>query len=159
MPHRDFISSKLRELYFEDMVIHDWGCGGKPAKNYISLGDYVRYIGIDKNPLSQADLHCDFSENPCLIDTQYAKVAFCIEVLEHAKHPDQVLRNIANNLETGGTLYLSVPFLFEKHHEEDYWRFTDIGIRFLLENAGFEIEEIYATTEDNQGWFIKAIKV
>lgn len=158
MPHRDSISAYLREIIITDGVVIDFGCGGKPAKNYVSLGEKVRYFSYDKNPLSKANVTLDIEESPLPSNQPKADVAFCIEVLEHTKNPDIVIENIWRNMKDGATLYLSVPFLFPIHHTEDYWRFTDHGIRLLLEKNLFHVQEIIAT-EGSQGWIVKSIKM
>lgn len=158
MAHRESISAYLRELHLENVVVHDWGCGGKPITKYVSFGDNVRYLSFDKNPESQAMKICDIEEDMSLPYEDMSDVAFCMEVLEHTKVPGSVIRNISLNMKIGGTLYLSVPFLFDVHHTEDYWRFTDQGIRLLLESWGFNILQLFPT-ENRMGWLVKAKKL
>ena len=84
-------------------------------------------------------------------------VAFCIEVLEHVKYPWAAVANIYEHLKPGGAFYFSVPFLYPKHSDEDYWRFTDQGLEFMLHDNGFILIEI-KPTENNMGWVGKARK-
>jgi len=157
MPHRDSISAYLRQISIPEGVVIDFGCGGKPVTNYIELGEKAQYFSYDKNPQSKAEVILDI-ENRNLPDTQpKADYAFCIEVLEHAKKPDSILNNIWLNMNHGGILYLTVPFLFPIHHTQDYWRYTDQGIRLLLEENLFEVQEILPT-EGNQGWIVKSVR-
>lgn len=157
MPHRDSISTYLRQISIPEGVVIDFGCGGKPVTNYIELGEKAQYFSYDKNPQSKAQVILDM-ENENLPEGQpKADVGFCIEVLEHSKKPQYVLSTIWQNMKHQGVLYLTVPFLFPIHHEEDYWRWTDKGIKMLLEDSMFQVEEIIPT-EGNQGWIVKALR-
>ncbi len=155
MTHREAIKAYLGKLEFKDSKIVDWGSGTKPVQRYISLMENCEYLTIDKLDHVGADLVTnieDFQNLPHKFD-----VAFCMEVIEHVLDPDDVLDNIQWNLKPGGLLYLSVPFLYEVHHTEDYWRFTDQGIKLLLNRNGFKTLEIIETV-DQRGWIVKAEK-
>lgn len=154
MPHRESIKEYLRNIRIEEGKIIDWGKGTKPVMNYIQTGENVSYFGIDK--LSHVDAHLVADMQQQIILEEF-DVAFCMEVLEHVPDYMALLENIYNNLKTDGLLYLSVPFLYKIHHEEDYWRFTDKGITLVLERSGFAVEEI-VPTEANAGWIVKARK-
>ena len=70
-----------------------------------------------------------------------ADIVFCEQVLEHVVDPIQAARNLFNLLHPGGYAVVSVPFMVRIHKEpEDYWRFSQAGLRVLLERAGFEVE-------------------
>lgn len=156
MAHREGIREYLKDVRLKGLVV-DWGCGTKPINNYLAsdpLFDY-KFFGIDKLAHVGADLVANLCQ-PIFLKEK-ADMAFCLEVLEHVKEPTKVLENIYNNLKQGCPFYFSVPFLYPVHSEEDYWRFTDQGLRLLLEDAGFEVIEILPT-ENNAGWVGKAIK-
>ena len=157
MPHRDSISAYLRQISITEGVVIDFGCGGKAGTNYIELGEGVQYFSYDKNPQSKAQVILDMEKENFPENQPKADVGFCIEVLEHAKRPDYVLGTIWENMKHDGILYLTVPFLFPIHHEEDYWRWTDKGIKLLLESNSFVVAEVIAT-EGNQGWIVKAFR-
>lgn len=138
MGHREDIRAYLEGLTVSGMVV-DWGSGSKPVQKYVK--GVADFINIDKNPQTSPDILADIqnpipSLNPFAI--QLADYAFCIEVLEHTTDPLAVLKNIHYNLKTEGKLYLSVPFLYPEHGEEDYLRFTSMGLKYYLEKAGFK---------------------
>lgn len=155
MPHRESIKEFLKQIKLEDVSVVDWGRGTKPVLNYTQTGENVTYFGIDKLKHVDAHLVADMQE-PIQLEFQY-DIAFCMEVLEHVQQPDELLGNIWANLKDGGTLYMSVPFLYPVHHTEDYWRFTDQGIKLLLERNRFAVE-LVEPTEAHAGWLVKAIK-
>jgi hypothetical protein len=57
----------------------------------------------------------------------------CMSVLEHSKKPWTLAANIEKSLITGGTLLITVPFVWRVHaYPSDYWRFTVEGVRELF---------------------------
>lgn len=150
MPHREGIREFLKDIDLTDLVVHDWGCGQKPIIKFLP-GKPKRYVGID------SDEKTDFGFGPgnggCLADICKetvaldikADIAFCLEVLEHTEDPRKALANIATNLKPEGHLYVSVPFMYPIHSDHDLWRYTDQGLRLLLEQAGFAVQRIERT--------------
>ena len=69
--------------------------------------------------------------------------AFCLEVMEYVWNPVQALKNIHDLLEENGLLYISFHFMFPHHHprETDCLRYTINGIKKLMKETGFEIEQ------------------
>jgi SAM-dependent methyltransferase len=65
------------------------------------------------------------------------------QVLEHVPEPASVLAELHRILTKGGTLYLTVPLVWELHElPHDYYRYTSEGLRHLLETAGFTSVEV-----------------
>ena len=57
------------------------------------------------------------------------------EILEHVERPWIAVEEIRRILRPGGFLITSSPFLIAEHKVPmDYWRFTQDGLRVLLEN-------------------------
>lgn len=66
-----------------------------------------------------------------------------LEVLEHIGEDRRALEEIARVLKPGGSLYLSVPFVYPIHDApHDFRRYTEHGLRRMLEGAGFSLAEI-----------------
>lgn len=90
-------------------------------------------LSIDIDPARNPDLVADVCDlRPHFGDATFDAV-FLIEVLEHVTEPARAIAEIRRVLKPGGSLVLSVPYLFEIHDApHDYWRFTRYGIERLL---------------------------
>lgn len=161
MAHREGIREYLKDVEVYGLVI-DWGCGTKPIKNYLKTNK-AKFIGVDKLEHVGADVILDFDSQPFgMIDGEnQADFAFCIEVVEHVWDAKKLIKGIWSCLKEGGTLYLSQPFFYMVHKEDDRIRYTYHGLKQLLEENGFEVEDIQPTVGDldhAEGYIVKAVK-
>jgi len=70
-------------------------------------------------------------------------VVICEQVLEHVSDPDAAVRTLGRLARTGGRILVSTPFLIRIHGApDDYWRFTPLGLRTLLERQGLVVETV-----------------
>jgi SAM-dependent methyltransferase len=123
----------------------DVGCGTQPFRTLIEpqVGRYLTYdIEARAGEIdfigTAEDMHAVADES---IDSM-----LCSEVLEHVPHPHVAIREFARVLRPGGVLLLTVPFLARLHEEpHDYFRYTRHGLRRLLDDGGFDIDEIAET--------------
>lgn len=66
--------------------------------------------------------------------------AICLEVLEHVSDPALVVAEIARVIRPGGTVWLSMPFLYPLHDAPyDFQRYTEFGLRRDIERAGMRV--------------------
>jgi len=62
------------------------------------------------------------------------------QVFEHVLRPDRAAANVYQLLRPGDFFVISTPFLLKVHeHPLDLYRWTEHGIRQLLETAGFTV--------------------
>lgn len=94
----------------------DVGCGKRPyALIYerhveLSIGTEVQFSPYGT---AAADL-IGYAEELPFADASFDTI-LCTEVLEHTRHPFQVLTELARLLKPGGHLILSTPFIYPIH--------------------------------------------
>jgi ubiquinone/menaquinone biosynthesis C-methylase UbiE len=122
----------------------DIGCGEKPYARL--MRPFVReHVGVDH----VETLHD--TSNVDLFGTAYAipspdgafDTALCTAVLEHLEEPQAALEECFRVLTPGGVAIYSVPFIWHIHEApRDFYRYTEFGLRYLFEKAGFEILQL-----------------
>lgn len=120
--------------------ILDVGCGRKPYKAF--LNENTSYIGMEyiDNSL-KPDVFGDAQRLPYKSETFDG--AICNEVIEHLAEPSAAFKEMNRVLKKGGKLYLTAPMSWRLHYQpNDYYRFTNFGLSYMLENNGFRIIEI-----------------
>ncbi len=158
MGHREGIREYLNDVQVTD-VVHDWGCGTKKIQNYLKPNT-AKFLTIDKLDHVGADLVTDIEAEGIDLPEK-ADFAFCLEVIEHTWDVHSVIRNIYRNIKDGGILYLSQPYMYLTHKEDDVRRFTHHGLRRLLESERFIVEDIQSTGDNIEtalGFVVRARK-
>lgn len=109
------------------------------ARPFFSAGVVIETLDID--PDSGCTHIGDICQrNAFLADESYDFVV-CTEVLEHTRQPFGAVDEIRRVLKPGGLVFVSTPFNFRIHGPlPDCWRFTEHGLRVLLDR--FEIVEL-----------------
>jgi len=130
--------------------ILDVGCGRKPYQGLFTGATSYKGLEIDtpENRASkQAEYFYDGKEFPFAAGT-YSGVV-CNQVLEHVFGPDEFLQEIRRVMTPGGTLLLTVPFVWDEHEQPwDYARYSSFGLKALLERNGFTVVEQAKTNAD-----------
>lgn len=68
-------------------------------------------------------------------------IIFAEQVFEHLKYPYRAARNVWRMLKPGGLFIMTTPFLVKIHgHPIDCTRWTATGMKYFLEEAGFDPE-------------------
>lgn len=128
--------------FFKGKVL-DLGCGlcpfyplYKDKSSSLLCVDWAN--SLHKNPYT--DLKCDITK-PIPLDGQSFDTVILSDVLEHISEPENLLIEIHRLLRQDGHLILNVPFLYWIHEAPcDFYRYTEFGLKFLLETANFKLE-------------------
>lgn len=114
---------------------------GQRYRDYFTAAE--RYLTSEPQP--GCDLVLDARRMPSVPDGSIDAV-FCSGVFEHIDDVHAAVQECWRILKVGGTLLAGVPFAQPVHRApQDFWRFTEYGVRFLL--RAFAIEEIQAIGE------------
>lgn len=137
----DLNKSYERWMGHNDIYVDEPGCGDDEI------------VKIDRLPVIENKVEFEYCWE--------FNVAFCLEVSEYWYDPLTALRNISYFLKEGGELYISFHFIYPVHNpvEQDYLRYTPKGAEKLLQEAGFEIEEMKPRLESENGVIVPAFKV
>jgi len=142
-----YLKSSFKYLYGK---LLDFVCGFSPYKSYINCDEYIRVdiasmynnFGNLKNDI----IYYDGKTLP-FNDEEFDSI-FCTEVLEHIPNIDEITSELFRVLKHKGIILISVPFTWDEHEvPNDYRRFTQYGIKLLLEKNGFNIINIQKTTK------------
>lgn len=69
-------------------------------------------------------------------------IVVCEQVIEHVPDPWRALQRLGDLAAAGGHVIVSTPFLIRVHAGPgDYWRFTEDGLRLMIERAGLIVVE------------------
>jgi SAM-dependent methyltransferase len=86
----------------------------------------------------QPDYVCDLAAIP-VEDGRFDHVLLT-QVLEHLPEPGRVLAELHRVLAPGGRLWLTAPLFYAEHQTPyDFYRYTQYGMRHVLEAAGFDV--------------------
>lgn len=108
---------------------------------------YADVVGVDMLPGPGVDVVLDLeTEAP---QGKFAHIE-CMSVLEHSRRPWLLAGTLMRALEDGGSLFVTVPFVWRVHgYPDDYWRFTTSGIRELFPGIVWEHEAyVHADSTD-----------
>ena len=123
----------------------DYGCGGSPYASL--LPQFSPYVRADISPGEGIDLVTD--SRGLLPDQPTASydVVFSTQVLEHVPEPAKYLAEAFRLVRPGGSLVLTTHGFFPEHGcPDDYYRWTGYGLKRVVEDAGFVVEENYKYT-------------
>jgi SAM-dependent methyltransferase len=149
-----FIREYLETLFAQKELVQghvlDVGSGDRYFEQAFR-DQYMQYIALDYpktrrelvrlEPWQLPDVAGDGRQLPLIGET--FDTVFLFEVLEHCPEPAQMLSEIYTVLKSGGVLLLTVPLTIPEHAQpHDYYRYTQFGLRYLLEQAGFSVEQI-----------------
>lgn len=144
---RKFANPEFTRL--RNLLIFEWMNKNAQGKRVLNLGSgighfdkylskHLSILNLDIDPsIPQLDVVADAHWLP--FKTECFDIVYSIAVLEHVKKPWIVANEIYRILQPGGYIVVELPFLNVIHHEHDYFRFTDKGIRSLFDETRFDV--------------------
>ena len=121
------------------------GSGKDPYRNLFSE-DIEEYVRFDIEPHDGlTDVIGDIHEAP--FDDNSFDCIFAIEVMEHLENPFLFKKEIKRMLKKGGSMVLTVPFIFHMHADPfDYWRPTKMALSELFD----DFDELSISNQGNR---------
>jgi len=130
---RKLLDRELNKLYLKGITLD---IGSKRPQyshicNELLALDYYHFEGVDV----VADAHnLPFKEN------SFDNIIMT-NLLEHVQEPQKVVNEAYRVLKPNGLVIVFTPFMYPIHGDpNDYWRFTDEGLKYLLKN--FDIVKV-----------------
>jgi|TARA_B110000259_G_C13925962_1_gene366845 SAM-dependent methyltransferase len=142
------LKSTVKEIkYFIDKYVDeyslvlDFGCGAKPYEELFPSN--VKYLGIDVGSNPMADISINTNEK-IPIENNSADVILSTFVAYLIPEFTQYLDECRRMVKDEGLLFITCPGTWTFHPESggDYYRFTQGGMEYILNKAGFEIVKI-----------------
>lgn len=121
----------MHRHYFRGKDVLDFGCGQQPYRSLVEeMGGY--YFGYDapEFPNSQVTEPVGF----LIPSDAHFDVILCNQVLTLVRDPLAMLKSFRSRCTV---LMLTVDQSYRQFHPDDRWRWTESGLRTLLEAAGF----------------------
>jgi SAM-dependent methyltransferase len=100
------------------------------------------WVSLDQSARPRPHVRADAQRLP-LADEAFDLVV-CSEVGEYLPAPALAIAEIARVLKPGGRLVWATPFMHRADTETDRWRFTEAGLRQLLQAGGLHVLEVRA---------------
>lgn len=110
---------------------------------------YPDALGVDMLPGPGVDTVIDLEEPLPETFGTFAHID-CISVLEHSRRPWLLAANLQRALIPGGSIFVTVPFVWRLHaYPDDYWRFTPSGLAALFPAIVWQaLRLVHADIED-----------
>ena len=139
---RKAIEQIIRDFDFNGKVVLDYGCGSMPYKSMFD-GLVLKYVGADIEENKSAQILIDQHTGKIGIESNVADYVLSTQVLEHVESPEKYLAEAHRVCAKGGKLIISTHGFWLYHpNPTDYWRWTASGLKKLLKDQKWEVEEI-----------------
>ncbi len=127
----------------------DLGCGaGGSVDQFRAIDPSIKWVGLDIQEFPEvrcrvgndAEFHLfdgvNIPFNSDTFDLVYSK-----QVLEHVRHPQELICEVQRILKPGGYFMGSASCL-EPYHASSLWNYTPYGLRCLIEETGLRLVEV-----------------
>ncbi|WP_228126529.1 class I SAM-dependent methyltransferase [Candidatus Marinarcus aquaticus] len=146
---RQMKKSILKASHYVKGKCLDIGAGQAPYKKYLEE-KCTEYIISDsslthKEMFKASDVQFVNAEATSLpFASETMDTVILTQVLEHVFDYQDVIIEAKRVLKKEGILLLSVPFIYQAHAQPyDFFRFSEFGLKTLLEKNGFEVIEFH----------------
>jgi len=120
----------------------DIGAERSPYKKYFKKLKYYSQ-DIKQNKVKTVDYVGDLNKGLKNIKSESFDYILCTQVLEHLQKPDKAFKEFYRILRSNGKLFLTTNFFYQIHMiPNDYYRFTEHGLRYLGRENGFKIKHL-----------------
>ena len=138
----EFIRRNAIPLMGPGTMVLDAGSGKLPEQflraEILVTGCTLHTCDLNFGP--GVDFEADVSDLP--FDDGTYDIVLNTQVLEHVKDPGKVCRELGRVLKPGGLLFLTTPQSSPLHNLPwNFFNFTNLGIRLLMEDAGLKTEK------------------
>ena len=127
--------------------------GSKDYGSTASFRDFytgAEYVGIDMAEGKNVDVVVDLTAGVGSLKENHFALGICCSVLEHVRRPWIFAENLTRVMKHGGTLYMSVPWVWRYHaYPDDYFRFSWRGIIELFPECEWS-SFVYSTNVANE---------
>jgi len=118
-------------------LVLDAGAGDQ--RNRVHFG-HCTYESADFQKLNKR--YTESTSSIPVEGARYDAVVFT-QVMEHLPEPARVVDELFRVRKPGGRLFYSAPLVFHEHEVPyDFMRYTQFGVRSILERAGFRVPEV-----------------
>lgn len=93
-------------------------------------------------PFDESDGDLNNMNDMTSLSLKYYDNIFCTEVMQFVYNPYSVLSDLNSALKKEGKFYISFHLMHPPMKGHDYLRYTEKGVRRLLEVTNFKIEEL-----------------
>lgn len=137
-----FVEEVAKKYDKEGFRLLDVGAGKCPYRNYFKK---LKYYSQDRKQNSEKSIDYvgDIEKGIKKIKGGRMDFILCTQVLEHLREPGKVFSEFRRILKKGGKLFLTTNFFYQIHMApNDYFRFTEYGLRYLAQDNDFKVEKI-----------------
>ena len=148
--HPQWLSNRYHKISrktlstLDKAIVLDIGSGNSKHCAEIKLRNHLitlDYPATNKRYNAHPDIFANATHLP--VKDESVDATLLLEVAEHIVHDKNSIKEIYRILKPSGKFYFSVPFIYPMHDQpHDYRRYTLHGIRILLADSGFKIENI-----------------
>lgn len=142
--YKDQLKAKLSDIDLTGYSALSIGAQIDDSK-YFKAFNFKHFITLDNNPEFEPEILFDINyptETDEFVDTTVNEfdLVLALNLWEYIFDPVQAHKNIYKFLANGGTYIGSYVFVYGKHNPPgtDYLRYTDDGIRKILEHCNFK---------------------